>query len=88
METKTERWSLRATPAQDAIVRTVLEAKDISLNEYVVGCAVEAAANDLADRLVFTMDAGAWDELQAILDRPPVDKPAIASLLSEPSILE
>ncbi len=88
METKTERWTLRATPAQDAIVRTVLEAKDVSLNEYVVNCAVEAAANDLADRLVFTMDAEAWDELLETLDRPPTDLPAIRKLFSEPSVLE
>lgn len=60
----------------------------MSLNEYVVSCAVTAANNDLADRQVFVLDPEAWDELQDLLDRAPVPKPKIAALLAQPSILE
>ena len=60
----------------------------MSLNEYVVSCTVTAATNDLADRHVFVLDPKAWDELQDLLDRPPVPKPKIAALLAQPSILE
>ena len=88
METKTERWNLRVTPAQDTIVRQVLSATGMSLNEYVVSCAVSAAADDLADRHVFVLDDEAWDELQDLLDQPPVAKPEIARLLAQPSLLE
>lgn len=88
METKTERWTLRVTPAQDAVVRQVLDANGMSLNEYVVGCAVDAATNDLADRQVFVLDSESWDELQDLLDRPPDPNPRIATLLAQPSILE
>ena len=35
METKSGRWTLRVTPAQDAAVRRVLEATGEALNEYV-----------------------------------------------------
>lgn len=88
VETKTQRWTLRVTPAQDAIVRQVLNATGMSLNEYVVNCAVQAAGNDLADRRVFALDQHAWNELQELLNRPPAAKPRLAALLAEPSILE
>jgi uncharacterized protein (DUF1778 family) len=88
METKTGRWTLRVTPAQDAAVRRALDASGESLNEYVVRHAVEAANTDLADRRVFVVDAAAWTELQALLDRPPVFKPELAKLLASQSVLE
>ncbi|MCY4421456.1 MAG: DUF1778 domain-containing protein [Acidimicrobiaceae bacterium] len=88
MGTKTERWSIRVTPAEDAIVRRVLADVGMSLNDYVVSRAVAAAVDDLADRRVFALPAGAWDELQEILDRPPAPKPRIAALLAEPSVLD
>lgn len=88
VETKTERWTLRVTPAQDAAVRRVLESTGESLNEYVVRHAVEAAHIDLADRRVFAVDDDAWSALQEILDRPAVRKPDLARLLGDPSVLE
>ena len=88
MDTKTERWTLRVTPTQDTIVRRVLATTGMSLNEYVVSCAVSSATNDLADRQVFVITPDAWEELQDILDRPAVAKPRIAALLDTPSVLE
>lgn len=88
METKSERWNLRVTPAQDAIVRRVLEANGESLNEYVVRHALEAAQTDLADQRVFVADDVQWRKLQRVLDRPAVKKPRLARLLAEPSVLE
>lgn len=88
MGTKTERWSIRVTPAEDTIVRRVLDNAGVSLNEYVVSRAVAAAADDLADRRVFALTDGAWDELQELLDRPVVAKPRIAALVAEPSVLD
>jgi uncharacterized protein (DUF1778 family) len=88
METKTGRWTLRVTPAQDAAVRRILDVNGESLNDYVVRHAVEAAHSDLADRRVFVVDAAAWTELQALLDRPPVFTPRLAKLLASQSVLE
>ncbi len=76
------------TSAQDTIVRQVLNATGMSLNEYVVGCAVAAAADDLAARRVFAVSPQVWEELQQVLDRPPATKPQIVALLTEPSILD
>ncbi|MFV0259888.1 MAG: DUF1778 domain-containing protein [Acidimicrobiales bacterium] len=88
MDTKTARWTLRVTPAQDTLVRRVLQATGMPLNEYVVSHVVAAAATDLADRQVFALNPTAWDELQEILDQPATPKPKITALLREPSILE
>ena len=73
---------------QDATVRRVLEATGRSLNEYVVGCAMAAAASDLADRRVFALAPHDWDRLQEILDRPAAAKPELEALLAAPSVLE
>lgn len=88
MNKKTERWTLRVTRAQDTIVRHVLRSTGMSLNEYVVNCAVSSATNDLADRQVFALTPDAWEELQDVLDRPAVSKPEIVALLDTPSVLE
>lgn len=88
METRSNRWTLRVTPAQDAVVRRVVELSGESLSEYVVRQAVEAATRDLADRRVFVLDDDAWQELEELLDRPPVRHPRLDALLSEPSVLE
>ena len=88
METKTARWTLRVTAAQDAAVRRVLEATGESLNEFVVRHAIEAAHTELADRRVFAIDDDAWAELQAVLDRPPLLRPEIAKLLTDSTVLD
>lgn len=88
VETKSGRWNLRVTAAQDAVVRRVLEVTGESLNEYVVRHAVQAAETDLADRRVFVLDDTAWADLETLLDRPPNLKPELARLLADPSILE
>ena len=88
MDTKSKRWTLRVTPAQDTIVRRVLSANGMSLNEYVVGSAVASARDDLADRRVFAVSPQVWEELQEVLDRPAAANSKVAALLAEPSVLE
>ena len=43
---------------------------------------------ELADRRVFRLDDKQWRAFQDILDRPVVDKPRLARLLAEKSVLE
>ncbi len=88
MSTKSERWTLRVTPEQDAAIRRVLDTSGESLNEYVVRQAVDAAHRDLADRRVFVLSDEQWAELDQLLDQPPTFKPAVAKLLSYPTVLE
>jgi uncharacterized protein (DUF1778 family) len=88
MANKTERLNLRLTWSQDEILRRAADAKGEPVSEYVLRHAVEAAEMDLADRRVFVLDDPAWNELQALLSRPPAPKGKISKLLSNPSVLE
>ncbi len=88
MAAKTERLNLRLTPAQDAVLRRAAEARGESASDYVLRHAVEAAEMDLADRRVFVVDDGAWDELQALVSAPPDTPVRMSELLSRPSVLE
>lgn len=45
--------------------------------------AVTRAEDTLADRRVFRLDAAAWTEFTAILDRPARRIPELAELLNE-----
>jgi uncharacterized protein (DUF1778 family) len=86
---KTERLSLRLTPTQDAVLRRAAEARGESTSDYVLRHAVEAAEIDLADRRVFNLDDAAWNRLRDLLSATPSRlPPAMARLLSEPSVLE
>jgi uncharacterized protein (DUF1778 family) len=89
MATKTERLSLRLTPAQDAVLRRAADSRGESANEYVLRHAVAAAEADLADRRAFVVDDEAWEQLQSVLSSQPTSFPsAMAELLSTPSVLE
>lgn len=76
------------TPAQDTIVRQVLNNSGMSLSEYVVSRAVASAVQDLADRQVFAVSKEDWETLQEVLQRPATAKPRIAALLAEDSALD
>ena len=87
-EAKSERWSIRVSSGDDAIVRRALAQQGVSLNEYVVRHAVTAAIDDLADRRLFLISSDEWDELLELLDRPVMTKPRLAALMQQPSVLE
>ena len=63
-----------------------------SSRETVMGFVLEAdddAVEDtLADRRIFRLDDKQWRAFQDILDRPVADKPRLARLLAEKSVLE
>ena len=88
MDTKSARWNIRVTPAQDAMVRAFLERSGESLNDFIARHAVAAAEEALADRRVFLVDDLAWAELQGVLDRPPRRIPELAKLMGRPSVLD
>ena len=49
---------------------------------------IDAAGDDSADRQIFRLNDEQWRAFQEILDRPVVDKPRLARLLAEKSVLE
>jgi uncharacterized protein (DUF1778 family) len=88
MANKTERFAVRLTSEQDALIRRAAEVEGTDLTNFTV-CATLAHARDvLADRRLFVLDDAAWTEFHAVLDRPVSPKPRLEKLFSEQSIFD
>jgi uncharacterized protein (DUF1778 family) len=85
---RSERWNLRVTEVEDAVVRRVIADRGTSLNEFVVAAAVERALDELADRRVLALDDAGWEQVQDLLDRSPAPNARLRRLLDEPSVLD
>ena len=82
------RWSIQVPAADDAIVRRAADHAGLPLAAFVHRAAVAAAADDLSERQILRVSDSAWNELQAILDRPPTPRPRIAALMAGPTVLD
>lgn len=82
---KDARLAMRLTPDQDALIRDAAAVAGQSLTEFVTAAAVTRAQDTLADRRVFRLNAAAWTEFNAILDRPAKRIPELARLLNKPA---
>jgi uncharacterized protein (DUF1778 family) len=88
MSAKTERIDVRATRAAKALLQSAAAAAHKNVSEFLLDAGLRAAAETLADRRVFALDEAKWRAFQAALDRPIRNKPRLAKLLAEPSVLE
>ena len=87
-EAKSERIEVRTTPSVKALLQRAAASAHKNVAEFLLDAGIEAAENALADRQTFRLDDRRWKEFQNILDRPVVNKPRLARLLSEKSVLE
>lgn len=81
--TKDSRLHVRLSSEQDALIRHAAEVEGKTVTEFTVEATVEHARDVLADRRLFLLDEGAWDEFQARLDQPAVRKPRLEKLLTD-----
>jgi uncharacterized protein (DUF1778 family) len=88
MATKTERFAVRLTAEQDALIRRAAEVEGTDLTNFTVTATLARARDVLADRRLFTLDDAAWAEFVSVLDRPVSHKPRLAKLFVEPSIFD
>ena len=87
-ETKSERIKVRTTPSLKALLQRAAASTHKNVTEFLLEAGIKAAEDALADRRMFQLDDQRWKEFQNILDRPVVNKPRLARLLSEKSVLE
>ena len=87
-ETKSERIEVRTTPSLKALLQRAAASTHKNVTEFLLEAGIKAAEDALADRRIFRLDDRRWKEFQNILDRPIMDKPRLARLLSEKSVLE
>jgi len=88
MATKTERFAVRLTAEQDALIRRAAEVEGTDLTNFTVTATLAHARDVLADRRLFAIDDAAWTEFLAVLDRPVSHKPRLEKLFAESSIFD
>ena len=87
-QNKSERIEIRTTPDAKALLQRAAASSCKSVTEFLLEAGINAAEDALIDRRMFRLDERWWRTFQDILDRPVVDKPRLARLLAEKSVLE
>jgi len=79
---RSARLGLRATPAQEAVLRRAAEAAHKSLTDFILDAAYQAAEQTLLDQRLFVVSGSQYKAILDMLDRPVSDNPGLADLLS------
>lgn len=79
---RSARLGLRATPAQEAVLRRAADAAHKSLTEFILDAACQAAEQTLLDQRLFMVSGGQYQALLEMLDRAESDSPGLAELFS------
>lgn len=85
---KSQRLGLRTSESQRTLLLAASQVEGTTVSDFVLRHATRAAEDVLADRRVFMASDEAWDRFTAALDRPAVDVPGLAELMSEPTVLD
>ena len=88
MAIKTERFAVRLTAEQDALIRRAAEVEGTDLTNFTVTATLAHARDVLADRRLFMVDDDAWAQFLAVLDRPVSRRPRLAELFAEQSVFD
>lgn len=87
-EAKSERIEVRTTPHMKALLQRAATASHKSVTEFLLEAGMNAAEDALINRRLFRLDDERWQMFQDTLDRPVTEKPRLARLLAEKSVLE
>lgn len=85
---RTEKLEMRLTPQAKRALQSAAEVTHKTLSDFVLESALARADSVLAERQVFRLDAKRWAAFLAALDAPPKQRPRLARLLNEPSIVD
>jgi uncharacterized protein (DUF1778 family) len=88
MTQRTARLDIRLTPEDERMLQAAAAAARQSVSEFVLESALARAAETLADRTRFGLNAEQWKAFLTALDAPPRDLPRLERLFREPSVSE
>ncbi|MCL1800037.1 MAG: DUF1778 domain-containing protein [Promicromonosporaceae bacterium] len=90
METvvKDSRLALRLTAEEKATIAAASAAQGRSLSDFTTQCALEKAAEILADQRTFHVPDTRWAEFEALLDGPIAPHPGVRDLFARPSVFQ
>ncbi len=87
-EAKSERIEVRTTPSMKSLLQRAAATSHKNVTEFLLEAGINAAEESLVNRRLFQLDDAQWQAFQDVLDRPVTEKPRLARLLSEKSVLE
>lgn len=79
---RSARLGLRATPAQERVLRRAAEISNKTITDFVLDSACQAAEQTLLDQRLFLVSGEQADALLELLDRPAQDNAALADLFA------
>lgn len=80
---KDERFDVRATPEQHALIRQAADSLGRSYSDFILESATEKAVDVLADRRVFVLSDDRWNAFVAALDAPARPVAALVALFKD-----
>lgn len=83
-----DRLEVRLTPRAKSMLKRAADFEEKSVSAFVLNKSLEAAAETLADRREFRLNARQYDAFVAALDAPAKPRPRLEKLLTTPSVLE
>ena len=85
---RNRRFQLRATAAEEELIRAAAERQGVNVTEFIMQSARERAEQSLADQTRLVVDEKQSKAFLAALDRPAQDKPRLRYLFSEPHVAQ
>lgn len=82
---RSEKLDLRVSQATKRILQSAARANRRTVSDFVIESALARAEETLPDRQRFGLDAEQWEAFQAALNAPPVTRPRLQALLTQPS---
>lgn len=83
-----DRLEIRLPAAAKKVLQRAAVSQRKSISAFILDSGLTAAAEALADRREFKLNARQYDTFVAALDAPSKPKPRLAKLLKTPSALE
>jgi uncharacterized protein (DUF1778 family) len=83
MAQKDERLAVRVTTKQMTLIREAAELEGRNLSDFATAALTQHATDVIADQRIFRLTGAQWNELVAILDRPPVYRHNLAEALRQ-----
>ena len=80
--TRSARMGLRATPAQEMVLRRAADVAHKSLTDFILESACQAAEQTLLDQRLFVVSASQFESFIEILDRPEQVNTGLRDLLT------
>lgn len=80
---RTSRFGLRATQQQEAILRRAAEVSRKSLTNFILDSACAVAEQTLLEQRLFMVSGQQYQDLLALLDRPPQANAGLEKLFSK-----